>query len=195
MPSARRSGTTIESTGRNSTPSSSDRPGTTRWRSIDFLGWAASQAVLFNPLEFIRWNVDKRYLLELERAGVPIVPTRFVGPGETIDLPPDWPEVVVKPSVSAGSRDTARYGRDDPAAGLHIGRLQAAGRTAMLQPYLADVETAGETSLIFIDGRLSHAIRKGPLLQPDGAMTTELFARRRSRHEAHRLPSSTSGPR
>jgi hypothetical protein len=46
----------------------------------------------------------------------------------------------------------------------------------MLQPYLDDVDAAGETSLIYLDGAFSHAIRKGPLLQPGGAMTAELFA-------------------
>ncbi len=141
-----------------------------------FLAWAAARPILFNPLEFVRWNLDKRYLLELEQVGVPIVPTRFAGPGEAVAIPTEWREIVVKPSVSAGSRDTARYARDDPEAGRQIERIGASGRTAMIQPYLAGVESAGETSLIYVDGAFSHAIRKGPLLQPGGVMTDQLFA-------------------
>ena len=145
-------------------------------RVAQFMAWAATLPVLFNPIQLVRWNVDKRYLLELELDGLPIVPTRFAGPGEAHDIPLEWIEIVVKPSISVGSRDTARYRRDDPQAARHIARLQAAGRTAMVQPYLDGVERSGETSLVYLDGNFSHAIRKGPLLQPGGIMTAELFA-------------------
>ena len=76
---------------------------------------------------------------------------------------PDAEEWVVKPSVSAGSRDTARW--SDPTATLaHVAELTAAGRTAMVQPYLDSVDDLGETAMLFIGGRFSHAVRKGPLL-------------------------------
>jgi glutathione synthase/RimK-type ligase-like ATP-grasp enzyme len=70
---------------------------------------------------------------------------------------------VVKPSVSAGSRDTARWSDAADALG-HAAELTAAGRTAMVQPYLASVDDVGETAMLFIGGRFSHAVRKGPLL-------------------------------
>ena len=70
---------------------------------------------------------------------------------------------MVKPSVSAGSRDTARW--PDPAAALaHVADLTGRGRTAMVQPYLDSVDDAGETAMLFLGGRFSHAVRKGPLL-------------------------------
>jgi hypothetical protein len=91
--------------------------------------------------------------------------------------PPATGEHVVKPTVSAGSKDTGRYDLADPThrrlATDHVARLQRAGRAVMVQPYLAAVDTAGETALLHTpdaDGRLgfSHAIRKGPLLDgPD----------------------------
>src|SRR6266540_4069989 len=86
--------------------------------------------------------------------------------------PPAGGEYVIKPAVGAGSVDTGRY--DLGAAGhrelaeRHAARLQAAGRTVLIQPYLPAVDTYGETALLFLGGRFSHAIRKGPLLDgPD----------------------------
>lgn len=141
-----------------------------------FLAWAASVRRLINPIDIVRWTTDKRYLLHLKAAGIPVVPTRFVDPGDTWRLPRDWSEVVVKPATSAGSRDTARYDRADPGVQSHVHRLGAEGRVTMLQPYLDGVELAGETALVYAAGTFSHAIRKGPLLQPGGLITEQLFA-------------------
>lgn len=132
------------------------------WRLGEFLAWAGSVPRLRNGVELLRWNTDKRYLRDLERAGLAVVPTLW-NPARADELP-DAGEWVVKPSISAGSRDTARW--SEPAAALaHVGELTRAGRTAMLQPYLASVDEAGETAMLFIGGRFSHAVRKGPLLQ------------------------------
>jgi hypothetical protein len=152
-----------------------------------FLRWCervARAGRLFNPVELVRWNTDKHYLADLEAAGLPVVPTRFVEP--EIEGDPDAEaeplavlenflaahhgtgDVVVKPAVSAGSRDTARYRRDQTlAAANHLGLLLAAGRAAMLQPYLESVDAHGETALLYFDGVFSHAIRKAALLRPD----------------------------
>lgn len=150
-----------------------------------FLHWCervARASRLFNPVELVRWNTDKHYLADLEAAGLPIVPTRFVEPegdsdadAEPLVVLEDFlaahhraGEVVVKPAVSAGSIDTARYRRDQTlAAANHLGLLLAAGRAAMLQPYLDAVDVHGETALLYFDGAFSHAIRKAALLRPD----------------------------
>ena len=131
------------------------------WRLEEFLGWAGSVPRLRNPVEVLRWNTDKTYLRDLERAGLPVVPTVW-DPTDAGELP-DAGEWVVKPSVSAGSRDTARWS-DAGEALAHAAQLRAAGRTAMLQPYLASVDDEGETAMLFLGGRFSHAVRKGPLL-------------------------------
>lgn len=144
-----------------------------------FLAWVNAVPHLLNAPPIVRWNVDKHYLLEMAGAGIPIVPTRIAEPGQSPagrGWAPDWPEVVVKPTVSAGSRDTARFANDDTRLAALVGRIHAAGRAVMLQPYQPAVDTEGETSLIFIDGAFSHAIRKGPLLPPDGSVTAALFA-------------------
>ncbi len=133
-------------------------------RREEFLDWAARVPRLANDVATIRWNTDKQYLRELETAGVPIVPTAW-SVREESDLPTaaEW---VVKPTISAGSADTARW--RDPARALQHGRrLLDAGRPTMTQPYVDAVDTDGETGLLLFGGRFSHAFRKGALLTTD----------------------------
>ena len=157
-------------------------------RLPEFLAWAertSQQTTLLNPIEIVRHNTDKHYLAELAKAGVPVVPSRFAEPGEDapaalrhfLESYPDAAEFVVKPAIGAGSRDAQRYGREQGVdAAKHVARLLDAGRSVLLQPYLASVDEAGETALMFFDGQFSHAIRKGPLLQRDEGPTRALFA-------------------
>jgi glutathione synthase/RimK-type ligase-like ATP-grasp enzyme len=140
-------------------------------RREEFLRWAASVPALENPYPLVVWNSDKIYLAELAQRGIPTVPTAFVPPGEQVRYP-DATEWVVKPSIGAGSRGAGRF-RDRTAAAEHARVLHEAGRTAMLQPYLADVDTVGETALIFLDGRFSHAVVKGAMLPPDAVHAVE----------------------
>lgn len=139
-----------------------------------FVAWAASVPRLFNPAPTITWNTDKTYLSELAAAGIPVIPTTFVRPGESWTAPAagEW---VVKSTVSAGSKDTGRYALPEQAglAEAHVARLTGDARTAMIQPYLTAVDSAGETAVLFLpdgSGRLSfsHAIRKGPMLTGTG---------------------------
>ncbi len=147
-------------------------------RLPEFLRWcehAERNTRLLNPLPMVRWNTDKHYLQELQTAGVPIVPTHFVEPdAEPLEALQAFlasetaAELVVKPAVSAGSRDTQRYARSqDFAAGNHIARLLEQGRSVMLQPYQTAVDAQGETALIYFDGQFSHSIRKAAQLSPD----------------------------
>lgn len=131
-------------------------------RRASFLAWAARVPSVVNPVEVLAWNTDKVYLCELADAGVPMIDTRWdVRRGDPL---PDSEEWVVKPAISAGSRDTARWSTPDDVYS-HGEELIAAGRTVMVQPYIASVENDGETALIYLGGRFSHAIRKGPLLE------------------------------
>ena len=163
----------------------------------EFLEWAdrcARLTRLANPVETVRWNTDKRYLLELSQAGVPVVPTRFVSPGADASMElmrfldggagsltyghaDGFTDFVVKPVIGAASRDAARYARVDGTAALaHLARLLEAGRQTMLQPYLDRVDAHGETAVIFFDGVLSHSVRKGPLLKRGARLVSGLFA-------------------
>jgi glutathione synthase/RimK-type ligase-like ATP-grasp enzyme len=145
-------------------------------RRDEFTAWAASVPRLANPADVITWNTDKTYLRELAAAGVPVVPTAWFEPGAPADWP-DWPDLVVKPTVSAGSQDTARYGPDErDRARAHADRLLDAGRPVMVQPYLAGIDTAGESMLVHLGGGYSHAFRKEAILRPgESAETDALF--------------------
>ncbi len=136
-------------------------------RREEFLAWAeAIGERLHNPPRLVRWNSDKRYLADLAAAGIPAVETTFIAPGEPI--PPLDGEVVVKPSISAGGRDTGRFGRrPGQAAEELVRRIHASGRVAMVQPYQASVDVQGETAVAFIAGEPSHALRKRAVLRPD----------------------------
>jgi glutathione synthase/RimK-type ligase-like ATP-grasp enzyme len=157
-------------------------------RYAEFLQHAeriASQTRLENPLPVVRWNTDKRYLLELARAQVPVISTRVIEPQDDAraavaraQAAYECAELVVKPTIGAGARDTQRHERGNGASmEAHVRRLLSAGRSALIQPYLPSVDEHGETALIFFAGRFSHAIRKGALLQAGADSSQELFAK------------------
>ena len=133
-----------------------------------FVSWANSVPRLHNSADVIAWNSDKRYLSELAARGVPTVPTLVLEPGEIAELPNH--EFVVKPSVGAGSKGAGRFVPDQAGTALaHMQLLHDAGRVVLIQPYLGDVDTAGETALMYFNGRYSHAVRKGAMLPADTA--------------------------
>ena len=145
-------------------------------RLPEFLSWAAQVPRLANPAAVVAWNTDTRDRCDLAAAGVPVTPTPGLAPGEPFVAPPG--EYVVKPTVSAGARDTARYGPAEAgAAAAHVAGLHAAGRHVMVQPYLQAVDTAGETSVLLFDGAFSHAARKAALLAPLAGVRQDLSGR------------------
>jgi glutathione synthase/RimK-type ligase-like ATP-grasp enzyme len=147
-------------------------------RYAEFLQWLGRVEVLSvvrNPPSVVRRNADKRYLARLERAGVPIVPTGFIDPTDdeaTVRaVVRRWPDLaaglVVKPSVSAGARDTLLT-REVEEAVAHVRKVQAGGKTVLVQPYLRAVDTEGEMAVVVIGGEPSHVIRKVPALTEGG---------------------------
>jgi hypothetical protein len=149
-------------------------------RRDEFVAWASrvdQQTMLLNPAGLIAWNTDKRYLAELADAGIPVVPTAWVD--EIADVPAAvdrWDDSVVKPVVSAGARDTARFrsGERGPAIAF-AERILSGGRAVMVQPYLDRLDAEGETGLVYLDGAYSHAFGKAALLAGE-ALGAGLFA-------------------
>lgn len=135
-------------------------------RADEFLDWCRTVGPerLRNVPELIAFNVDKRYLGVLN---VPTVPTTFLEPG--VQLPAYDHEVVIKPNISAGARDTGRFQADaaDEAAVL-VATIHATGRAALIQPYLERVDEQGETAVVFFGGTRSHVLRKRPVLRTAG---------------------------
>ncbi len=146
-------------------------------RQAQFVDWARrveQTSALLNPADVIAWNTDKTYLRDLDERGLPIVPTIWLDPERNMSSRainsrlPAFGEFVIKPTVSAGSRDTGRYDasatQQRMLAITHAKNLMAVGRKVMLQRYLRAVDTAGETGLVYLDGTFSHAVRKSALL-------------------------------
>ena len=135
-----------------------------------FVAWVADiggRTAVLNPPSVVDWNAKKTYLRELDRRGVNIVPTEFVLHGESADVGEvlvarGWDEVVIKPVVSAGSFRTERFSRASvqKAQAFLDGLLD--DRDAMIQLWMPSVETYGERALVWIDGEITHAIRKTP---------------------------------
>jgi glutathione synthase/RimK-type ligase-like ATP-grasp enzyme len=125
--------------------------------------------------------VDKRYLLQLAAAGFDVVPTTVVDDVDDLSaaLRSHGPvDVVVKPAVGAGSIDADRH-REAATAREHVRRLLVHGRSALVQPYVAEIDQHGELDLVLIEGRYSHATRKSALLTGDAAVVGGLFREER----------------
>lgn len=139
-------------------------------RVDDFVAWVGRTALItrvLNPPDVVAWNAKKTYLADLEARGVDVVPTEFVGRGATRDVGAllrerGWDDVVIKPVVSAGSFRTERFSRDALGAAQAFLDDLVTERDAMVQRWMPAVDTYGERSIVWIDGVITHAIRKTP---------------------------------
>jgi glutathione synthase/RimK-type ligase-like ATP-grasp enzyme len=141
---------------------------------FDWLASASRLTRLINDTATVRWNTDKRYLLDLHAAGVAIVPTEHVARGSWVDLEAccaarGWDDVVVKPAIGASAKGAARSAgtaiREKGQA--HLDALLRSG-DALIQPYQAAVVTERERSLVYVGGAFSHAFTKPPFLTGTG---------------------------
>lgn len=127
----------------------------------------AGQTQLINPLALMQWNLDKRYLRDLEASAVAVLPTLWLDDyahdslaGAFADF--DCDEIVIKPCISANADDTYRLTRDTLTAQQDTLAAVFTRRPAMVQPFVTSVVEQGEVSLFYFAGELSHAILKTP---------------------------------
>lgn len=115
---------------------------------------------VFNPPDLVRWNIRKTYLREMEKRGVPIIPTLWPEHPTAQDV---WDafgafgadDVILKRQVGAGARAQQRFSKHDlPPPGPVL------DRPGMIQPFVPTIVTEGEFSFLFIDGEFSHALVK-----------------------------------
>ncbi len=163
-------------------------------RRDEFVAWAAAVEAstrLFNPAAVVRANTHKSYLRRLEQRGARIVPTVWFRPGEAAPSAEalgellrerGWGRAVLKPVVGATASGALPFAADEAglaAAAAHAAALLREGE-ALLQPYLARVEVDGERSLVFVEGRPTHALVKRPA--PGDYRTQEEFGAREAPH-------------
>jgi glutathione synthase/RimK-type ligase-like ATP-grasp enzyme len=142
------------------------------WNYVDkrdeFAVWrraVASRGRLMNPLDVIEWNIDKKYLVELQSRGAPTVPTVLVAGGVACRLEEHFAafgceELVVKPTVGAGSSGLEIHSLGDLEP--TVGGVRSWPYDVLLQPLVPAIRTEGEWSLVFVAGVFQHAIRKRP---------------------------------
>lgn len=138
-------------------------------RLPDFAQWVSdvSQSTrLINPPEVLRWNWDKRYLLDLIAQELPTVATERVrrdDHSKTLSQHMEsngWAEVVIKPAVSASGYETHRLSRQQAPSQHHMWARLVATHDMLIQPFQHSIIDHGEISLMVIGGRVSHAVRK-----------------------------------
>jgi len=140
-------------------------------RLEEFLAWVSrlerAGVPVWNPPAVLRWNSHKGYLSDLTARGVSIVPTRWLERGAQADLAGQlrdggWRDAVVKPAVSASAHGTWRTsGETSGADQRRLDELLRAG-DVMVQPFTPEVAEPGEWSIVFLGGRVSHAVLKRP---------------------------------
>jgi glutathione synthase/RimK-type ligase-like ATP-grasp enzyme len=138
-------------------------------RPAVFLAWLdhldAQQAIVHNATNVLRWNTHKRYLVDLERHGVPVVETALVprGTRRTLEELIDergWDDVVVKPAVGGTARlaeHRATVGHT--AAAAHLRRI-VTHEDAVVQPFISTITTLGETSVVAVGEKPRLAVAK-----------------------------------
>ncbi|MBO9728320.1 MAG: hypothetical protein J7623_06740 [Chitinophaga sp.] len=126
----------------------------------------AAGVQLLNSADMVRWNSNKKYLLEIADAGLPVIPSRLLPQGTT----PDWhsfftlwntDKIVVKPCVSAGAKNTMLLTVNEVAAKQAFLDDLLQAEDFLVQPYLEEIEE-GEWSFVFFGGAFSHMLLKTP---------------------------------
>lgn len=144
----------------------------TTWNYFDrfdeFTAWldrVEGVTALCNSASIVRWNMDKHYLADLEGKGVPVVASRFIERGSAEPLAElltvsAWKEAVIKPCVSGSARHTYRVNATNSAELEPIVRTLLATEALILQPFIAEIVRGGEDTLMVLNGRYTHAVRK-----------------------------------
>ena len=136
-------------------------------RYAEWLRRASAATTLWNPAEAILANINKRYLAELANRGVETTPTEHLSIGDTRRLRDvltarGWREAIIKPAVSASAHKTWRASLTTADADQTEFAEQLRSHDILVQPFIEEIASRGEWSLMFFGGRYSHAVLKRP---------------------------------
>jgi glutathione synthase/RimK-type ligase-like ATP-grasp enzyme len=137
-------------------------------RYNEFAPWLekASKVTNFiNPLDIIYWNIDKHYLLDLEKAGINIPPTIFIEPGDKrplseISVSVSWNEFILKPAISGGAWHTYRLNKESVKEHEKIYKELVKDKSMLLQEFQDAITQKGEMSFMVFGGKFTHAVLK-----------------------------------
>lgn len=137
-------------------------------RFDEFFKWIElieNKITFINSAKIIRWNIDKHYLKDLKKEGVNIAPTIFIEKGDEITLSKlfnknKWSEAVIKPAISGAARHTYRITQKNHVKYEKIFKKLISKECMLFQEFLQNITSHGEISLIMIDGKYTHAVKK-----------------------------------
>jgi glutathione synthase/RimK-type ligase-like ATP-grasp enzyme len=140
-------------------------------RPAEFRAWLDARIVervlLCNSRAILDWNFDKRYLLDLAQTGVAMVPTICIAKNDRADIAAlararGWDDIVVKPTIAGGGYRILRFHLDELDRYAADIAKTLEDRGVLVQPFLPEIQSGGELSLLFFDGAFSHAVCKRP---------------------------------
>ncbi|MBT1711154.1 hypothetical protein KK062_23120 [Fulvivirgaceae bacterium PWU5] len=121
-------------------------------------------ALMFNPVQVVKDNMHKFYLKRFQEKGLTIIPTLFSAATAPVKWEmlqaQAWDQVVIKPAISAGSFLTQTYTTATLTPETFYDVISQGDW--LIQPYLPEITTEGELSMIFFNGAFSHAVLKKP---------------------------------
>ncbi|WP_431134801.1 ATP-grasp domain-containing protein [Psychroserpens mesophilus] len=137
-------------------------------RFEEFSKWletVSKQTTLLNSEAIIRWNIDKHYLLDLQRKGIHIAESHFIEQGAKVTLAQlhdilNWKDTVLKPCISGAARHTYKLNPENLKAYESTFQKLIAAEAMMLQPFQHHIVSKGEVSMMVFNGQFSHAILK-----------------------------------
>ena len=137
-------------------------------RFDEFSTWlnnVSKQTKLLNSEAIIRWNIDKHYLLDLQKNGVHICESYFVEKDEVKSLQElvsfyNLDNFVLKPCISGGARHTYKINSENIDQHNNIFKELIANEAMILQPFQHNIVTKGEISFMVMNGKFTHAILK-----------------------------------
>jgi glutathione synthase/RimK-type ligase-like ATP-grasp enzyme len=103
----------------------------------------------------------------MKEAGILILPTVFIEKTNALNLetilPKHWKKAVIKPAFSAGSYLTEVFevSNSKKVNGEYLNI--ASEKELLLQEFMPEIQTLGETSFIFFNKKFSHAVNKKPV--------------------------------
>lgn len=125
------------------------------------------QVPMLNPAAVVRWNTNKRYLRDMQEAGVRTVPTQWLPRGSHFDAEAahaalQTDHLVVKPAVSGGAKNTFALLRAESSIRTPDLNELLQHEEFLVQPFLPQIQTQGEWSLVYLGGEYSHCVLKTP---------------------------------
>jgi glutathione synthase/RimK-type ligase-like ATP-grasp enzyme len=140
-------------------------------RAKEFMQWLdllqKQNITVWNPIEILRWNHKKNYLKELTEKGIDIIPTVWLEKDSSLQLADilrenNWEKAAIKPIIGASAHNIFLASMSDATLLQEKLDEMLKHSEVMIQPFIKEIQTGGELSIMFIGGEYSHTVVKMP---------------------------------